>query len=297
MKKGIAATVFAYFLWGFFPIYFHWLAVVPAFQIMSHRVVWSFFFVTGILLAQGQVRKLVKAITLRTALIYLAAGVLLGINWTTYVWAVNAGHVVETSLGYFINPLVSVMLGVVFLRERLRPLQWVPVALATAGVIYLTVAFGSLPWIALVLAFSFGLYGLMKKIAPLDSLPGVALETAMIFLPTGLYLIFAEIQGNGAFVHAGWPVTLLLILSGVVTAVPLLLFAVGAHSVPLSIMGLLQYISPTMHFIAGVFLFDEPFTLTQAIGFAVIWLALIVFSLEGLLIRRKAPALPVSRYV
>ncbi len=295
MKKGIIATILAYFIWGFFPVYFKWLNVVPAFQIMTNRVVWSFFFVAGVLLFRGETRKLLKAMTLRTGLIYLAAGLLLGVNWLTYVWSVNAGHIVEASLGYFINPLVSVMLGLLFLHERLRPLQWIPVGLATAGVVYLTVVYGSLPWIALVLAFSFGLYGLMKKIAPFSSLQGVTVETAMIFLPAAIYLIVVGAQGQGALGHAGALVTFLLILSGVVTAIPLLLFAVGAHDVPLVVLGLLQYIAPTLQFAIGVFLYGEAFTATNAVGFSVIWLALILFSLESVYASRRSTLLAASQ--
>ncbi len=288
MNKGVIYAAAAYVLWGFFPIYFKALSGVPAFQIMTHRVVWCFLVVVILLLALRELAALKAVITKRTLLIYLGAGVLLAINWVVYVWGVNAGYVLETSLGYFINPLVSVSLGVIFLHERLRPLQWVPVGLAAAGVIYLTVSYGTLPWVALVLAFSFGFYGLVKKVAPLGSLHGLALETATIFLPSLAFLLVEELRGVGAFGHAGAGTTVLLALTGVVTAVPLLLFSSGARLVPLSTLGLLQYIAPTLQFFIGVFLYNEPFTRERLIGFGIIWLALLIFSAEGFLERRRA---------
>ncbi len=282
MKKGVLYTIGAYLLWGFFPIYFKALYGVPPFQIMAHRVVWSFLFLLIFFIAQRDLRGLLTSLNRRTLLIYLGAGVLLSTNWLVYVWAVNIGRVVESSLGYFINPLVSVSLGVIFLRERLRPIQWLPVALATAGVAYLTINYGEPPWIALVLAFTFGFYGLLKKIAPLGPRKGLTMETAMVFLPTLAFLIFSEIQGQGAFGHAGGLTTLLLMLSGVVTAIPLLLFAAGAQRVRLTTVGLLQFIAPTIQFLIGVFLYSEPFSRVSLVGFSLIWLALIIFTLENL---------------
>ncbi|MHB8932882.1 MAG: EamA family transporter RarD [Bellilinea sp.] len=290
MKKGILYILAAYGLWGFFPLYFKTLQGVPAFQIMTHRVVWSFLFVGAIILFRQEFKALVKSITLRIALTYLLAGVLLAINWVTYVWAVNEGFVVEASLGYFINPLVSVLLGVIFLQERLRPLQWLPVILAAAGVTYLAVSMGQLPWIALVLAFSFGFYGLMKKVAPLNSLHGLTLETAAIFLPALGFLLFEQFRGAGSFVNDGLGTTLLLAATGIVTAVPLLFFAAGMKIVPLTTVGLLQYITPTTQFLLGVLLYNEPFTKARAIGFVMIWVALAMFTFENLWHRRPVPA-------
>lgn len=286
MKKGILYVLAAYGLWGFFPIYFKTLQAVPAFQIMAHRVVWSFVFLAGIILFRKELKKLIRSITPKIAWLYLIAGVLLAINWVTYVWAVNAGFVVEASLGYFINPLVSVLLGVIFLQERLRPLQWLPVILATAGVTYLAVSMGQLPWIALVLAFSFGFYGLIKKIAPLNSLQGLTLETGAIFIPALGFLLFEQMRGTGSFYNAGVSTSLLLAATGIVTAVPLLFFAAGTRLVPLTTVGLLQYITPSAQFLLGVFLYNEPFTKERAIGFTIIWAALIIFTLENLWQRR-----------
>jgi chloramphenicol-sensitive protein RarD len=216
----------------------------------------------------------------------LTAG-LLSVNWLIFIYGINSGQVVETSLGYFINPLLSVALGVVFLRERLRPMQWFPVGLAALGVLYLTLQYGSLPWIALGLAFSFGMYGLIKKIAPLGSLHGLSLETGIIFIPALLYLLYAESQGNGSFGHLGLNVTLLLALAGVITALPLLLFGLAARSIPLTMLGILQYIAPTVQFLLGIFLYQEPFTATRLVGFSIIWLALLIFTVEGMYERRK----------
>ena len=201
---------------------------------------------------------------------------------------------VEASLGYFINPLVSVVLGVLFLREKLRPAQWVPLDLAAAGVIYLTVSLGSLPWLALVLAFSFGFYGLTKKLAPLGSLHGLTLETGAIFVPALVFLVFEQASGSGAFIQAGPLTTVLLALIGIVTAVPLLLFATGAKNVPLSTLGLLQYISPTIQFLIGVFVYGEPFSAGQVVGFGIIWAALILFTAESYLARRRAALAAVA---
>lgn len=288
MKKGLIYVFCAYAIWGFFPIYFKLLQAVPAIQIVAHRISWSFIILLILVSLKGQLKNIRALLSPRIILLYLAAGILLSVNWLTYVWGVNSGFVIETSLGYFINPLVSVLLGVVILREKLRPLQWLPVGLAAAGVIYLTIQHGSLPWIALALAFSFGIYGLLKKIAPLKSLPGLTIETAGVFIPALGFLIFSEIQKTGAFGHVDVNTTFLLILAGLVTAIPLIFFASGAPLVPLSTIGILQYIAPTLQFLIGVFVFHEPFSYHQMIGFAIIWLALIIFSIEGLNARKQA---------
>lgn len=287
MNKGVIYAFLAYTIWGFFPIFFHAMEAAPAFQVVAHRVVWSFLLLTVVIVVRKEIKAMLKTFSWRTVLIYLVAAILLGANWLVYVWAVNNGYVVEASLGYFINPLVSVLLGVVILRERLRPFQWLPVGLAAAGVIYLTVSLGALPWIALALAFSFGLYGLMKKIAPLNSLHGLTLETTLLFLPALGFLLYSEFSGSGAFGHVSSFTSLLLALTGVVTVIPLLLFASGARMVPLTTIGLLQYIAPTLQFLIGVFVFGEPISHANIIGFVIIWTALILFSFESLRERRR----------
>ena len=289
MKKGVWLGIGAYATWGLFPIYWKWLHEVPALQLLAHRIVWSFVLLAIVLTVVRQWRAFrSEAIHWHTIRIYFVAGLLLSVNWGTYVWAVNAGYIVETSLGYFINPLFSVLLGVVILHERLRRAQWIAVGLAAAGVIYLTLAYGTPPWIALVLAFSFGLYGFVKKTAPLGALHGLTLETALLFVPMLLYLVFAEVQGDGVFLHADGVTTLLMIGAGLVTVVPLLMFAAAVRLIPLSLIGILQYIAPTLQFLIGVLIFKEPFSSTQLVGFGLVWLALIIFTSESLWARRQA---------
>jgi len=290
MNKGIWYALGAYVLWGLFPIYWKWLHDVPALQLISHRIGWSFILLMIVIIATRQWTKLRSTLTWRVLGIYLIAGLLLSVNWLIYVWGVNTEHVVETSLGYFINPLLSVLLGMIFLKERLRPLQWLPVGLAALGVIYLTWTYGSLPWIALSLAFSFGFYGLVKKTSPLGSLFGLTLETGLVFLPALGYLVYVQIVGQGAFGHSGVVPDLLMVGTGIVTAIPLLMFASAARRIPLTMVGIMQYIAPTLQFLLGVLLYKEPFTTTRLIGFSLVWIALIVFWVEGLLARKAQRA-------
>jgi chloramphenicol-sensitive protein RarD len=290
-KKGVWYAVAAYTLWGFLPVYWKWLHHVPALQLLGHRIVWSFLSLLIVIWLTRRGRAFLTALrdpkTVRT---YVVAGVFLGINWLTYVWAVNAGFIVETSLGYFINPLLSVVLGVVFLGERLRLGQWIPIGLAAGGVFYLTFVYGSLPWIALLLASCFGIYGLLKKKAPLGSLFGLTLETGALFIPALVYLSFVAWSGEGAFLHTSVISDLLLVFAGVMTIVPLLMFASAAQRIPLSMVGLLQYIAPTLMFILGVAVYGEPFSAARLIGFAIVWVALIIYAVEGVLHRQPKPA-------
>ena len=288
MNKGILAGIGAYTMWGLFPIYWRLLEKDPAIEILAHRMVWSLIFVVILLSVQKEWRWLGPVLrNRRTVLIYTLAAILLAINWFAYIWAVNAGYVVEASLGYFINPLVNFLLGVIFLGEKLRPWQVAAVILAGAGVVYLTVSYGSLPWISLVLAFTFGMYGLIKKTAVLESTHGFSLETMVLFLPALGYLLYREATGIGAFGHQGTVTTLLLALAGPVTAVPLLMFGYSARKIPLSMLGFIQYITPTLQFLLGVFIYLEPFPPARLVGFSIIWLALLVYSLEGVLFNRR----------
>jgi chloramphenicol-sensitive protein RarD len=287
MNKGILKGIIAYSLWGVFPIYWKMLHQVPAVQVIGNRIVWSFLLLAGVLLFTSQWTAFrTAAASSRIVGIYSIAGVLLTINWLVYVWGVNSGFIVETSLGYFINPLVSVLLGVLFLHERLRTTQWIPIGIAAAGVAYLTVAYGRLPWIALTLALSFGFYGLVKKLAPLGSLYGLTLETGIVFPAALIYLIFVGLRRSGAFLQDSPQTTLLLICAGPVTTIPLLLFASAAKEIPLAIIGLLQYIAPTLQFLIGVFIYKEPFDRSLLIGFIIIWIALILFWVENYLSHR-----------
>ena len=288
MNKGILAGIGAFTFWGLFPVYWRMLEQDPAIEILAHRMVWSLIFVAVILTLQKEWRWLGEVLrNRRTVVIYTLAAILLSLNWYTYIWAINAGYVLEASLGYFINPLVNFLLGVIFLGEKLRGGQVVAVILAGLGVVYLTVNYGSLPWISLVLAFTFGMYGLIKKTAPLESMHGFSLETMVLFLPALVYLLYRNASGVGAFVHQGVLITVLLILAGPVTSIPLLMFGYAARRIPLSMLGFIQYITPTLQFLLGVFVYFEPFPKARLVGFCIIWLALLMYSIDGVLFNRK----------
>jgi chloramphenicol-sensitive protein RarD len=288
MSEGVWYAVCAYVCWGLFPIYWKQLDRVPALQLIGHRILWSFVMLVAIVGATRQWRAFRRASFNTPALrIYAVAAALVTVNWFTFVWAVNSGYVVETSLGYFINPLVNVLFGVLFLHERLRFVQWIAIGLAAAGVLYLTVLYGSLPWIALVLALSFGSYGLVKKKGLLGSVHGLALETAILTPLAIAYLMYVQRSGEGALLHGGLRSDLLLLGTGAVTTIPLLFFASAVQRIPLSLLGVLQYIAPTMQFLLGVLLYREPFTPAQFVGFAMVWAALIVLGVEGFLVHRR----------
>ena len=296
---GVGAGLGAYALWGVFPLYFPLLEPAGGLEIVAHRVVWSLLFVGLLLTVRRGWSQVRSVVTDRRALLVLAvAAVLIAVNWLVYVYAVNSGHVVEASLGYFINPLVSVLFGVVFFRERLRRLQWAAVAIAVVAVVVLTVDYGHPPWISLALAVSFGLYGLMKKLVRVEAAPGLFVETALVFLPALVVIAVLEARGSAAFGHEGAGNAVLLALSGVATAVPLLLFAAAARRVPLSTVGLLQYVTPLIQLAIGVFVYHEPMPPARLVGFAVVWLALAVFTADMLRNahsnRRAAAPLPAG---
>jgi chloramphenicol-sensitive protein RarD len=284
MKKGILAGLGAYLMWGLFPIYWRWLQTVPALQILGHRMAWSLIFVVSVLAWQRDWSWLRPMFHQRKiVLVYTLAAVLLTCNWGLYIWAVNAGFIVETSLGYFINPLVTVLMGVIFLKEKLRRGQAVATGMAGLGVLYLTFNYGRLPWIALGLALTFATYGLLKKTAPLNATRSFTLETLVMFLPAVAFLVSQEVTGAGAFGHQGFQVTFLLVLAGPVTAIPLILFGVAARRIPLTMIGFLQYLAPTLQFLIGVFIFNEAFPISRLFGFIAIWIALLIYSLDSLL--------------
>jgi len=287
MRRGILYGIGAYAAWGFFPIYWKLLRHVPAIQVIGHRIIWSFILLIAFILATRRWDEFRVVANAKVIKIYLIAALLIALNWFIYVWAVNANFIVETSLGYFINPLLSVLMGVFFLKERLRFAQWVPVALAALGVAYLTFVYGRPPYIALTLAISFGLYGLAKKMSPLGSLYGLTIETGILFVPAVAYLIMMDFNSTAAFLHVGITSDLLLIGAGLVTTIPLLMFASAARSIPLWFVGLLQYIAPTIQFLLGVFLYKEPFNHSQLIGFGIVWIGLIIFWVENYLANRS----------
>ncbi|WP_137936584.1 EamA family transporter RarD [Chitinivorax sp. B] len=290
-RLGLLYAFGAYFCWGLFPLYWKPIQHVPALEILAHRVAWSLLLLAGILTIKQHWVWFGAAIRNPRVLGgFAVSSLLLSLNWFVYIWAVNAGHVVETSLGYFINPLVSVLLGGLVLKERLRSLQKLAVGLATLGVVWLTVALGKLPWIALVLAVSFGVYGLLRKTASLGSLEGLSLETMLIGGPALGFLLWQEWQGHASFGHVDGFTNAMLVGAGVVTAVPLLLFGAGARRLTLTTMGVMQYIAPTLQFLIGVFVYHEPFNRDRLLGFGLIWLALLIFSGEGIWRNRKLSA-------
>jgi chloramphenicol-sensitive protein RarD len=295
MNKGILYAAGAYAAWGLLPIYWKLLHDIPALEILAHRIVWALIVAVALLLSRGRWSELLAAMrNTRIMLTFLASALLLFVNWFIYILAVNSGHIVETSLGYFINPLINVLLGVLFLRERLRLGQAVAVAVAVAGVLYLTFEFGALPWIALGLACTFGAYGLLRKTAALGSLEGFTLETLLLFLPALGYLLYREAQGSAAFLHAGAGTSLLLACAGIVTAVPLLLFAAGARRITLVTLGILQYIAPTIQFLLGVLVYGEPLTLGRLLGFCLIWLALAIYTAESVVYTTYAARMRIA---
>ncbi|MFG6433099.1 EamA family transporter RarD [Roseateles sp. LYH14W] len=279
MNSGVLYALGAYLSWGLFPLYFRQIAAIPSLQIVAHRTLWSLAFVAVVLLVMRNLRWL-RAVDAATWRRFTLSALLIAINWLTYVWAVGHGHVIDASLGYFINPLVNVALGFALLHERPRPVQWLAVGLAAFGVVWLTVAGGRLPWVALVLAVSFGFYGLMRKTAALGAIEGLTLETLILAPLAAAGLIWWSQDGSMAgqtAVDWAW-----LIGTGPVTAGSLLLFAAGARRIPLATLGLVQYVSPSLQFLLGVFLFKEPMDATRLVAFGFIWGALAVYSAEGL---------------
>jgi chloramphenicol-sensitive protein RarD len=272
-RLGLVAGIGAYFLWGLFPLFWPLLEPAAPVEILAHRIVWSLVFLVVVLAVGGGFAWVRELDRRRIGLLAIAA-VLITINWGVFIYAVNSDHVVETSLGYFINPLVSVALGVLVLGERLRSRQRLAVAIATLAVIVLTIDYGRPPWIALVLACSFGTYGLVKKQANVEGTQSLAVETVFLVLPA---LGFLLLQPHGTFTSEGTGHLLLLMAGGVATAVPLILFGAAAIRVPLTTVGLLQYIAPIMQFGIGVLIYDEPMPLSRLAGFALVWLALAVF--------------------
>ena len=283
MQTGMIFAATAYAIWGVFPLYFKTLQDIPPLEIMLHRIVWSLAFVMLVLAWRRQWAWIGETVRRPKVLASFAlSAVLLSTNWFIYIWAVNNGRIIDSSLGYFINPLVNVLLGFLLLRERLRPGQWAAVALAAAGVAWLTWQGGHLPWIGLLLAATFGTYGLLRKTAVLGPLEGLSLETLLLFPLALAYLIVLTWNGHNTFLAAPASSRWLLIAAGPITAIPLLLFAAGARRIPLSVLGLLQYIGPSLQLLLGVWLYHEPFGGDRLIGFVMIWSALAVYSLEGL---------------
>lgn len=282
-RRGLIYGIGAYGLWGLFPLYWPLLEPAGALEILACRMSWSLVTVAGLLIARrhwswvGELRR-----SPRQVLLLFAAAALISVNWGTYIWAVNAGHVIDASLGYFLNPLVTVLFGVLVLRERLRPAQWTAVGVGAAAMLELGFGAGHLPWIALVLACSFGTYGLLKKLAAVPALESMAVESAFQFLPALGFLLYLQVEGRAAYGHAAWHVTVLLTLAGAVTLVPLLLFAGATNRLPLSMIGLLQFLAPILQLLCGVAVMHEAVPGSEWIGFAIVWLALTILTWDGL---------------
>lgn len=281
----MAAGVGAYVMWGLFPLYWPLLKPAGAGEILAHRIMWSLVAVGAVL----AVRRTWARVGRRQMLLLVAAAVVISVNWWTYIYAVNSGRTIEASLGYFINPLISVVFGVVVFRERLRPWQWAAVGLGAVAVVVLTVDYGRPPWIALVLAFAFGVYGLLKKFADMPSAESLAVETAVMFLPALGFVFFLEAQGDAAFGHEGVANAVLLAGAGVVTAVPLMLFNSAAIRLPMTALGMLQYLAPVLQFAIGFLVQHEEMPPSRWAGFLLVWLALVTLTWEGLSRREAVP--------
>ncbi|WP_034267645.1 EamA family transporter RarD [Actinospica robiniae] len=282
-RRGLIYGIAAYALWGLFPLYWPLLKPAGALEILASRMIWSLVAVAVLLAARkhwswfAELRRTPRKIALLGA-----AAALVSVNWGTYIWAVNAGRVLETSLGYFLNPLVTIVFGVLILHETLRPVQWLAVGIGAAAVVELGVAYGQLPWIALVLAASFGCYGLCKKLAKVPAQESMAVESAFQFLPALGYMTFLQVDGTAAYGHVAWYITALLTFAGVVTLVPLLLFAGATNRLPLSTVGLLQFLAPILQLACGVFVVHEKAAGSEWVGFGIVWLALVVLTWDGL---------------
>ncbi|MDA8234597.1 MAG: EamA family transporter RarD [Clostridia bacterium] len=278
-RAGIWYAIIAFGAWGVLPLYWKALQQVPAHEILAHRVLWSFVFVLVILVALGRWKSLKEALTNRSvSLAVLLSSLLISCNWFIYIWAVNDNHIIETSLGYYINPLLNIILGMLVLKERLNFWELFSLFLAFTGVVIRTVQYGKIPWIALSLAITFALYGLVKKTTKLDTITGLAMETAYIAPLAFIYLVFLGMDGAGSFGVSTLDVNLLLLGSGIVTAMPLLWFAQGTQRVSLSTIGFIQYISPTASLLIGVLVYKEPFTGGHLVSFGFIWSALLLYS-------------------
>jgi chloramphenicol-sensitive protein RarD len=277
---GLAAGLAAFLTWGLLPFYWKALADVTAREILCHRMVWSFVFVGLILTLQGRWRELVGSISRQNLLYFSGTSLLLSVNWLTYIWGVNAGYVLEASMGYYINPLVNVLLGFIFFRDRLRPMQLAAIGLAAAGVLNLVINYGRFPWIALTLAFTFGFYGLIRKVVRVESLPGLFYETTIMSGPALAYLLFLNSSGELRFLELSPGTDLLLAGAGVATSFPLLMFAFSARRLRLVEVGIMQYLAPTCMFVLGAFVFQEPFTPVHLLSFLLIWSGVAVYVLE-----------------
>jgi chloramphenicol-sensitive protein RarD len=281
-RQGYAAAISAFAIWGFFPLYLIGLVHVSAMQITAHRIAWSLVFVLAWMAVTRELAKLREALARRDVLLRLAGSAFfICVNWIGFAWAVNHDRVLDVSLAYYIGPLINVLLGVLVLSERLDRVQWTAVAFAAAGVTWLGIIAGHAPWLAIMVGGSFAIYGLIRKTAAVEALPGLAVECVLLTPFAVAYLLWCESAGIGSMGHSDVHVDVLLLLSGVVTAVPLVLFAYGARRIPLSTMGVIQFIGPSLQLVCGLVVFGEPFPKARAIGFALIWIGLFIYAMNG----------------
>jgi len=287
-RRGFVLGFAAYVLWGVFPLYWPLLEPAGAIEILAHRVLWSLAVVV-LLVVLTQRRAQLRALFAdpRRLVLLTGAAAVIAVNWGTYIWGVNNHRVVETSLGYFVNPLVTVLMGVFVLGESLRRLQWLAIGIASVAIVGITIEYGRLPWVALVLAFSFGTYGLIKKVAGVEAIESLTYETLALAPLAAAYLIVLGARGDGHFTTSGVGHAVLLATTGIVTAIPLLMFGAAAIRVPLTTIGLLQYLAPVLQFLLGVFALNEQMTTWRWIGFALVWVALAIFTFEALGHRRR----------
>ena len=276
---GYVAAIAAFGIWGLFPLYLIGLLQVSAMQITAHRIVWSCVFVVGWLAVRRELGSLRSAIARQGVLArLLASAFFIAVNWLGFAWAVNQNHVLEVSLAYFMGPLLNILLGIFVLSERLNRTQWIAVAFAAAGVAYLTFIAGHAPWIALIVGSSFAFYGVLRKTVSIDALPGLAIETILLAPFAAIYLVWCELRGIGAMGHMSTSVDVLLLAGGIVTSVPLFLFAYGARRVPYSTIGVIQFIAPSLQLVCGLVVFHEPFESARATGFVLIWIGLAIYA-------------------
>ena len=284
MRTGVWKALGAQVAWGLFPFYWKQIDTVPALQVMGHRIVWSFLTLLVVMIWMGRARETAREAT--GLPLYAAAAVLISANWFTYIWGVNNHYIVQTSLGYFINPLVTVLIGVVFFKEGLRWTQWFAVASAGAGVLYLTIQNGEFPWIAIGLTATFASYSALKRLAPLTAIEGLTVETAFVAVPALLYLVYADQTGTGAFLRNGLTPSLFMAGAGIVTTIPLLLFASSVRDIPFTLTGVLQFVSPILQLLTGAMFYHEPFGAVQVLGFTGVWIGLAIFTIDSWMARR-----------
>lgn len=287
-QRGLVAAISAYVFWGIAPIYFNWLADVSPYETVAHRVIWSAVLLTGLLLIKNRWPAVRTLMTQPRQLAWLMlTALLISGNWLMFIWAITHHHLLDASLGYFINPLLNVLLGWVFLKERLRRIQWAAVLIAALGVLIQIIAFGQLPWIALFLSCSFGSYGLIRKKVVVGATIGLWFETVFIAPLALIFLWWLNQQGEMSFIHGTWHTDLLLLLTGAITMIPLLLFAIGARELPLYVLGFCQYLAPSLMFLLAVLLYDEPLQLHNLMTFIFIWTSLCIISVSGLRKRQR----------